>query len=71
MATSAQVALRPNNEAPRAVLADRRGTTNIVNRNIDDNNTALLQLQYLRALGVVSAPLGNTIAEQSWGGARG
>ncbi len=48
----AKAALRPKYEAPRAVLADRRGTTNFINSNDVDDNTTAIRRQCLRHIGV-------------------
>ena len=52
MAT-AKASLRPKYEAPRAVLADRRGTTNFINSNAVTDNTTALRLQRLQLLGII------------------
>ena len=63
-----QVALRPENEAPRAVLADRRGTANyLVSSNTADSTTAL-RLQRLRLLGIIGARA-EMLTNLAWGGA--
>lgn len=48
----AKAALRPKYEAPRAVLADRRGTTNFINSNDVDDNTTAIRRQCLRQIGI-------------------
>ncbi|GAA3714322.1 hypothetical protein GCM10022268_23870 [Sphingomonas cynarae] len=46
-------ALRPKCEAPRAVLADRRGTTNYIRSNTTPDSTKALRLQRLRLIGII------------------
>jgi hypothetical protein len=58
MAAAARVKLRPNSEAPRAVLADRRGTTNYVcNDDREDSDTGL-QAQAAPVLVIARSPDG-------------
>jgi hypothetical protein len=48
-----KAALRPEYEAPRAVLADRRGTTNFINISDTANSITAIRLQRLRLLGII------------------
>ena len=61
-----KVALRPENEAPRTVLADRRGTTNYVSNDDTGDNTTALRLQRLRLLGIIGARA-EMLAPLAWG----
>ncbi len=61
-----KAALRPENEAPRAVLADRRGTTNYISNSDTADNTTALRLQRLRLLGIIGARA-EMLAPLAWG----
>jgi hypothetical protein len=61
-----QGTLWPENEAPRAVLADRRGTAKFLVTNNAADNTTALRLQRLRLLGIIGARA-EMLTEMAWG----
>jgi len=65
MATSAKVALRPENEAARNVIADVRATIDLINYGNDHPTAFPLRLQFLRNRNV-GAPMLSILAALAW-----
>ena len=66
MRTTATVALRPNNEAPRPPVQGERGM-NFVNHDADEFNLAARRRQRLIALFGMTERRARVVADLAWG----
>jgi hypothetical protein len=66
MATSARVALQPNNEAARQSGKTGRATAVLSHFGTETNNTTALRLQRLRLIGVIGQRA-ETLTSFVWG----